>query len=244
MPTSHSHCILLLLSLFSFVASFSADYLPSSTPRSSKKQAEKFIRELNLFPRHDVNILEDNSAVSAPKLIEKSIQFPYLSDSGTTYYDIRKKCIGSLCYDFSNVEDFLNQISVKKALGVGDIEFVSCSSVVYDAMTEDRMKNFAVGLPELLQEGIKLLVYAGEYDLICNWLGNSRWVDNMEWSGQKEFVSAPTVPFTVDGVKAGLQKSYGPLTFLKVYNAGHLVPMDQPEASLEMLRRWIQGKTL
>ncbi|KAL0436384.1 UNVERIFIED_CONTAM: Serine carboxypeptidase-like 47 [Sesamum radiatum] len=155
-----------------------------------------------------------------------------------------EKCQGSLCYDFSNVEVFLNKESVKNALGVGDIVFVSCSSVVYDAMREDWIKNFEVGIPELLQDGIRLLIYAGEYDLICNWLGNSRWVDDMTWSGQQDFLSAPSVPFTVDGAKAGEQKSHGPLTFLKVYNAGHMVPMDQPKASLEMLRRWIAGKPL
>lgn len=66
----------------------------------------------------------------------------------------------------------------------------------------------------------------------------------MEWSGKKEFLSAPSVPFTVDGLKAGLQKSHGPLIFLKVYNAGHMVPMDQPKASLEMLRRWMESTPL
>lgn len=28
----------------------------------------------------------------------------------------------------------------------------------------------------------------------------------------------------------------------QVHDAGHMVPMDQPKASLEMLRRWTQGK--
>jgi serine carboxypeptidase-like clade 4 len=28
----------------------------------------------------------------------------------------------------------------------------------------------------------------------------------------------------------------------QVHDAGHMVPMDQPEAALEMLRRWTQGK--
>ncbi|GAA0139747.1 serine protease [Lithospermum erythrorhizon] len=159
------------------------------------------------------------------------------------FYDIRKECQGQLCYDFSNVENFLHQKSVKNALGVGNIDFVSCSDKVYEAMVVDLMKNLAVDIPSLLEDGIKLLVYAGEYDLICNWLGNSRWVHAMAWSGRRQFVTAPTTPFTVDGKEAGKQKSHGPLTFLKVHDAGHMVPMDQPKASLEMLRRWMQGKT-
>ncbi|EPS62211.1 hypothetical protein M569_12581, partial [Genlisea aurea] len=158
------------------------------------------------------------------------------------YYDIRKKCEGSLCYDFSNLEKYLNQKSVKASLGVGDLEWVSCSPRVYTAMLMDWMRNLEVGIPALLEDGVKLLVYAGEYDLICNWLaGNSRWVHAMEWSGREEFVSSPEVPFEVDSSEAGLLSSYGPLSFLKVHDAGHMVPMDQPKASLEMLKRWMSG---
>lgn len=28
----------------------------------------------------------------------------------------------------------------------------------------------------------------------------------------------------------------------QVHDAGHMVPMDQPKAALEMLKRWTQGK--
>ncbi|XP_071932759.1 serine carboxypeptidase-like [Coffea arabica] len=166
-----------------------------------------------------------------------------LSSAGNiNYYDIRKQCEGQLCYDFSNVENFLNQDTVREALGVGHIEWVSCSSTVYDAMVDDWMRNIEVDVPALLEDGIKLLVYAGEYDLVCNWLGNSRWVQAMEWSGQKAYLAAPNTSFTTNGVEAGVRKGYGPLTFLKVLNAGHMVPMDQPQAALEMLESWIKGK--
>lgn len=79
--------------------------------------------------------------------------------------------MGDLCYDFSVMEDFLNKKTVRDALGVGDLDFVSCSSTVYSAMMQDWMRNLEVGIPTLLEEGIKVLVYAGEEDLICNWLG-------------------------------------------------------------------------
>lgn len=86
------------------------------------------------------------------------------------HYDIRKECEGSLCYDFSNMENFLGKKSVKDALGVGDINFVSCSPVVYQAMLMDWMRNLEAGIPHLLEDEIKLLVYAEEYNHICNWL--------------------------------------------------------------------------
>ncbi|XP_031092384.1 serine carboxypeptidase-like [Ipomoea triloba] len=181
------------------------------------------------------------SCIAAYYVCEAVFEAILLRANGINYYDIRKQCEGSLCYDFSNMETLLNEKSVKEALGVGDIEFVSCSTTVYQAMLVDWMRNLEVGIPALLEDGIQMLIYAGEYDLICNWLGNSRWVQSMEWSGQDDFVASSEVPFEVDGSEAGLLKSYGPLSFLKVHDAGHMVPMDQPKAALEMLQRWTAG---
>ncbi|XP_058734965.1 serine carboxypeptidase-like [Vicia villosa] len=157
------------------------------------------------------------------------------------YYDIRKQCEGELCYDFSNLETLFNKKTVRDALGVGDIEFVSCSNAVHSALNQDSMLNYDVDIPALLEDGIKVLIYVGEFDLICNWLGNSNWVHAMEWSGQKQFAASKTAQFLVDGTQAGLLNSYGPLSFLKVNDAGHLVPMDQPKAALQMLVNWMEG---
>ena len=35
-------------------------------------------------------------------------------------YDIRKECVGPLCYDFARLETYINQDSVRQKLGVGD----------------------------------------------------------------------------------------------------------------------------
>lgn len=84
---------------------------------------------------------------------------------------MRKECDGDLCYDFSNLEIYLNYSDVREALGVGNRKFLSCSPLVYEAMIVDWMKNLERGIPALLEDGIQMLVYAGEYDLIGNWLG-------------------------------------------------------------------------
>ncbi|KAI3900944.1 hypothetical protein MKW92_015494 [Papaver armeniacum] len=157
-------------------------------------------------------------------------------------YDIRKQCIdrGDSCYDVSNMEKFLNLKSVRQALGVGNIEFIKCNDNVRKKMLNDWMKNLEVGIPSLLSDGIQLLIYAGEYDLIHNWLGKYNWVHAMEWSGKQNFSQAANISFVVDGAEAGILKNHGPLSFLKVFDAGHMVPMDQPKAALEMLKRWTQ----
>ncbi|WRX09176.1 Peptidase S10 [Theobroma cacao] len=157
----------------------------------------------------------------------------------TNYYNIRKKCEGSLCYDFSNMEIFLNQKSVRDALGVWNINFASYSSTAYQAMLVDWIRNLKVGILALLED-------VREYDLICTCLSNSRLVHAMEWSGQKkfvaslevpfvvdakklEFVASLEVPFVVDGLEAKVLKTHGPLDFLKALftTLDHGCKMDQ-----------------
>lgn len=43
----------------------------------------------------------------------------------------------------------------------------------------------------------------------------------------------------VEGKPAGEYKNVDNLTFLKVYEAGHMVPMDQPLNAVEMLNQFI-----
>ncbi|PWA72308.1 serine carboxypeptidase [Artemisia annua] len=66
-----------------------------------------------------------------------------------------------------------------RALGVGDIEFVSCSPTVYTALLMDWTKNIEAGIPELHEHGIKLPVCPREYDVICNWLGYKKFLSSV-----------------------------------------------------------------
>jgi len=40
----------------------------------------------------------------------------------------------------------------------------------------------------------------------------------------------------------GKIKSSGNFTFMQIYQAGHMVPMDQPENSLDFFNRWLGGE--
>lgn len=50
---------------------------------------------------------------------------------------------------------------------------------------------------------------------------------------QSEFTNAKTVDWMSNGQLAGQVKSGGGMTFAAVEGAGHMVPMDQPEAVSE-----------
>jgi cathepsin A (carboxypeptidase C) len=98
-------------------------------------------------------------------------------------------------------------------------------------------------VPKLLEEGVRVLVYAGDADFICNWMGNKAWTIELPWANKAKFGAAKDQPWSVDGQAAGEAREVGPLTFLRVYNAGHMVPYDQPAISLDMLRRWLKEES-
>jgi serine carboxypeptidase-like clade 4 len=163
-------------------------------------------------------------------------------------YDIRKSCDSDLCYDFSDAEKYLNLPEVQKALGVSK-QWTMCDPQVHQNLMADWMRDYEPLIPPMLEGGIRAMIYAGENDFICNWLGNLRWVKAMEWSGQKGFNGESPQPFVVDqagetDVIGGEVREYGLLSFVKISQAGHMVPMDQPRNALTMIERFVQGASI
>ncbi|KAL6301520.1 Alpha/Beta hydrolase protein [Sparassis latifolia] len=179
-----------------------------------------------------------------------------LMQLGLNPYDVRRKCDrskdGDLCYpQMSWIEMWMNLPEQKYELGVNPAqEFSACNMEVNQAfaLQGDGAHNSAKLLPELVENGIRLLVYAGTADMMCNFIGNERWVEQLESKFRDEFASAQSVPWTVTetGKIGGLVRSAGGhgasagnVTFVAVHEAGHMVPFDQPEAALDLITRWI-----
>ena len=71
------------------------------------------------------------------------------------------------------IDTWLNDDRNKKALGASStVEFQSCNMEVNQAFFSqgDGMHNSALLLPELLEDGVRLLVYAGNADMMCNFI--------------------------------------------------------------------------
>lgn len=86
-------------------------------------------------------------------------------------------------------------------------------------------------------EAVEVLVYSGDKDYIVNWRGGEAWTNEVDWAKKDDFKNKDYEDYVVDGKKAGEYKSVDNLTFLRVFDAGHMVPMDQPEVSLNMLNK-------
>jgi cathepsin A (carboxypeptidase C) len=184
------------------------------------------------------------SCVSAFALCNYGEMVPY-ELTGLNPYDMRKPCDraknGMLCYDFSNVQKYLDSSFVQKEIGVSK-PWDSCNHVVNIGFMPDWMHNYQVLLPEMLADGIRVLVYAGDVDFICNWLGNKHWTLEMEWPNKEAYNAAADKPYTLNGKEVGRIRTANGFSFVQVYQAGHMVPMDQPEVALDMINNFIFTK--
>jgi len=182
-----------------------------------------------------------------------------ISQSGLNPYDVRKKCDrngkdGPLCYrEMSWIETYLNREDIKAELGAPQkLNFQSCNMQVNQAFSfaGDGMHNSAALLPPLIEDGIRVLIYAGDQDFMCEWIGNKEWTLALNSTVQAEFVANGDHEWrtlednTLAGEVRQAGEGAGDFTFVRVYQAGHMVPMDKPKEALDLFNRWLDNVPL
>lgn len=158
-------------------------------------------------------------------------------------YDIREPCEKPpLCYDFSMADEFLNSAEVQETLGVSGRKWVECSQLVHTFLLGDWMNNLMPQVGWMLDNtDLEVLVYSGDKDWICNWRGGEAWTAATKWQHSHEFKEAKYSKWMNEGEAAGEMRQYGNLHFLRVYEAGHMVPMNQPKNALAMINHLINN---
>ena len=111
---------------------------------------------------------------------------------------------------------------------------------VYLRFLFDFMQDYEDAMAELQKAGdIPMLIYAGDADYICNWMGNEAWTRDLDpgiaVAEQHDFV----LP---DGTVGAQYRTTGQVTFMRVFGAGHMVPMDQGATALAMLDSFMSGE--
>jgi len=84
--------------------------------------------------------------------------------------------------------DYLARADVRKALHVNEQAkpeaWIECNHRVSSALRDERNpQSSKIHIPELLDRGVKVLLFAGDQDLICNHIGVERVPRNLHWSG-------------------------------------------------------------
>lgn len=171
---------------------------------------------------------------------------------GRNPYDITTMCGGpvdeALCYPLTrydltilnthsysseigfvrHITDYLSRSKIQSKLGVDPKAQGNFTLTAMDVGTTfirnlDHVRQTYHYVAALLERGVKILIYVGKNDWICNHIGNEKWTMELEWTGKKEFTSQELREWRVAGKVAGETRSAKGLTFATIRGAGHMV---------------------
>lgn len=130
------------------------------------------------------------------------------------------------------VYNFLLKEETRKDLNVfHDQSWSECNSLVHSFIEGGHSEPSIALLPYILERA-EVLLFWGTDDIICNYLGGELMVQNLNWGGRMGYSeNATEYDWYHDSELAGTYKSERNLTFMKVYNASHMVAFDKSEAS-------------
>ncbi|XP_077498820.1 lysosomal protective protein-like [Amblyomma americanum] len=161
------------------------------------------------------------------QLMERTINLPRQENLGVT----------PPCIDSENVKLYLRRDDVKRALHVesSPLEWDECSNVLNYTTQHQTMRDV---VKQLVDSGsLKTLIYNGDIDMACNFLGDEWFVNTLGYK--------PTSTYKLwkHGKQvAGFFQTYeGDITFVTIKGAGHMVPEDKPAQALEMITNFIRG---
>ncbi|XP_061688892.1 lysosomal protective protein isoform X2 [Syngnathoides biaculeatus] len=144
------------------------------------------------------------------------------------------------CTNSTAAARFLNDPHVRGALHVDDRapDWTICSSEVhlnYRRLYLDVRKQYLKLLAALKY---RVLVYNGDVDMACNFMGDEWFVESL--NQQVQVSRRPWVYENEDGRQVGgFVKEFDNLAFLTVKGSGHMVPTDKPGAAFAVFSRFI-----
>lgn len=110
---------------------------------------------------------------------------------------------------------------------------------VFLNMEKDFMKPVISVVEELLEAGVNVTVYNGQLDLIVDTMGQESWLRKLKWTELPKFSQLRWKPLYCDpesSETSAFVKSYKNLSFYWILRAGHMVPSDQGDMALKMMR--------
>lgn len=150
-------------------------------------------------------------------------------------------------------EQVLPVIHAEAATAAGQ-RYEECTDPPYNALAGQDGLGVVPDVVDLLQytgdtedEKIRLLFFNGMEDMICNHVGNEKFLEHLPWDHRDHWVEASRYVWIADseatGMVSGYMKEYKNLSFLKLLNSGHMVPLDIPSHALEMVRNHMYSKS-
>lgn len=140
-------------------------------------------------------------------------------------------------------EDVMTALHVDPSSGV----WTECNTHVAHTFSTPNSTSSVQLLPDLLTK-TSILLYSGDKDFACNHIGTERLIDGLTWAGSQGFHTdlrsyTPQESWIFEGQEAGLWRTARNLSYVRFFNASHMVPFDYPNRSAHMLHHFISMTT-
>ncbi|KAJ3194807.1 hypothetical protein HK101_001868 [Irineochytrium annulatum] len=168
----------------------------------SKKQSEKMMEAA----KSAVSLAGEGRWRDAASERERIFDLFKNFTGGINWYDVRK---GDVPNDWSDMIKLLNLPATKEAVNVPQGAAFETDAGVRTHLAEDIMRSAKPEVERLLREGIKVMLYQGQFDFRDGILASTDWINSMEWKGKDSFLEADRRIWKVQGHVAGYLTSYG-----------------------------------
>ncbi|BFZ04923.1 hypothetical protein BsWGS_07962 [Bradybaena similaris] len=142
--------------------------------------------------------------------------------------------------DYTTVEAVMTSHSIRSAVHVGSNQnFSSFNYHLYAMFGHDFLVSTKSQLGSLM-DNYKVLIYNGDYDVIVNSPMIEAGLMSTPWSKQRQYNKSRRT-FWVEGDRLkGFYSRTGQFCRVVVHGAGHQVPHDVPDVTLEMVTHFLQ----
>ncbi|KAH9938091.1 alpha/beta-hydrolase [Fomitopsis serialis] len=160
-------------------------------------------------------------------------------------YDVRLQDESPACGmnwppDLKHMYTYLQRPEVVRAIHASEASqtWTECRGTIHHAFNTASSPSAITVIPRVLAK-IPILLFAGDQDLICNYVGIENLIQAMSWNGATGLGTVKTEPWSVNGTSAGTWVSSRNLTYAKIFNASHMVGFDAPHITHDMILRFM-----
>ncbi|XP_039262370.2 lysosomal protective protein-like [Styela clava] len=145
------------------------------------------------------------------------------------------------CINSTAQKNYLNKPDVRKAL------HIPSHLPKWDICNEDVGSQYKREFSDMMAQykklmavpGLRGLVYNGDTDMACNFLGDEWFVDSLGLPPVHD-----RVPWYVDGQVAGFTRAFKQLTYTTIRGSGHMVPQWAPSYAYTMFEKFLFNQPL
>ncbi|KAF5393141.1 hypothetical protein D9757_001118 [Collybiopsis confluens] len=210
---------------------------------AKKKTDECMVKVNGITDREPISVQEcEGLLLDVTKVRERVVEDNKMC---INIYDVRLDDTVPACGmnwppDIKPVTTYLDRKDVVRALhATGHSQsWVECRGRIHAELHESESNSSITILPRVLEK-IPVLLFAGDQDLICNYVGMEAMIGAMNWNGMTGLGEVDMQLWNVNGTPAGTWVTSRNLTYTKIFNASHMAPFDVPHVTHDMILRFM-----